>query len=195
MKDRVEMLAAQATPGDCRCRAGSVSRTSKMSATNVVSSAAWWLRLRLRVGSLWVDYGLVFPSAVGTPQDARNLRKSFRSLAAEVAWPGSFHSIRRYYASRAVATAPDVVVAKLLGHARTSMTTDTYAHLRNSDADRVALLSALLSWRATRERLRRSGAPGGTRTLNQPGPAGGSAVVRRGSVIACGATNIGHGGT
>jgi integrase len=35
---------------------------------------------RLKAGPLWQDHGLVFASAVGTPLDAHNVRRSFRAI-------------------------------------------------------------------------------------------------------------------
>lgn len=94
---------------------------------------------RLRAGEMWADFGLVFPTWVGTPQDARNLRKDFREVAARAGFPGSFHSLRHYCATAALATAPEAVVSQVLGHARRSTTTDVYGHLRGSDAERIAV--------------------------------------------------------
>lgn len=34
---------------------------------------------RIMAGPLWQDYGLVFASAVGTPLDVHNVRRSFRA--------------------------------------------------------------------------------------------------------------------
>jgi integrase len=38
---------------------------------------------RLKAGELWQDRGLVFASAVGTPLDAHNVRRSFRVITKE----------------------------------------------------------------------------------------------------------------
>lgn len=88
---------------------------------------------------LWEDLDLVFPSTVGTPQDPNNVRKVLRPLAVRAGFPGSFHGLRHHFASLAVTDAPDVTVAKILGHARTATTTDLYAHLRDGDARRIAV--------------------------------------------------------
>lgn len=95
-------------------------------------------KARMRSG-YWQDFDLVFPSSVGTPRDPHNLRRELKRHAAAVGFPGSFHALRHWYASMAVTLVPDVTVSKLLGHARTSTTTDLYAHLRESDAARVAV--------------------------------------------------------
>jgi integrase len=39
---------------------------------------------RLKAGPLWQDHGLVFASAVGTPLDAHNVRRSFRAFTRAV---------------------------------------------------------------------------------------------------------------
>jgi integrase len=94
---------------------------------------------QLKAGRLWVDYDLVFPSSVGTPQDARNLRRDLRPLATAAGFPGSFHSLRHYYASVALSAVPEASVSKVLGHAKRATTTDVYGHLRESDAGMVAV--------------------------------------------------------
>ncbi len=83
------------------------------------------------------DLDLVFPTSIETPQDFRNLSRALKPHASALGFPGSFHSLRHWFASYAVTIASNVQVAKLLGRARTSTTTDTYAHLRQSDAARI----------------------------------------------------------
>jgi len=104
---------------------------------------------QLRAGRLWVDYDLVFPSSVGTPQDARNLRRDLRPLAAGAGFPGSFHSLRHFYASVALSAVPEASVSKVLGHAKRSTTTDVYGHLRESDASTVAVAVSVAVKRGT----------------------------------------------
>lgn len=87
----------------------------------------------------WEDHDLVFPTSIGTARDPHNVRREFKLLATSVGFPGAFHVIRHWYASIAVTLVPDVTVAKVLGHARTSTTTDLYAHLRASDASKIAV--------------------------------------------------------
>lgn len=102
-------------------------------------------RQRAKVASLrmaalhWEDNDLVFPTVIGTPQDIHNARRDLKVFTTKVGFPGSFHAIRHWFASKAVTIAPDVVVAKVLGHARTATTNDLYAHLRESDAARIAV--------------------------------------------------------
>lgn len=93
---------------------------------------------RLAAGRLWTDHGLCFPTTVGTPMDARNLRKDLRPVAARAGFVGSFHQLRHFVASVSVGTAGVEVTAKVLGHARVATTVDTYGHLVDSDAAAVS---------------------------------------------------------
>ena len=89
---------------------------------------------RLQISAVhWESHDLVFPSSIGTPQDPHNVRRVFKRIGATVGFDGSFHALRHWFASLAVTVMPDVTVSKILGHARTSTTTDLYAHLRASD--------------------------------------------------------------
>lgn len=98
----------------------------------------------------WQDAGLVFPSSTGTVQDPHNVRRELKPHLTATGFPGSFHSLRHWFASYAVTIASDVEVSKVLGHARTSTTTDTYAHLRQSDAARITdAVGEILDGRAT----------------------------------------------
>ncbi len=85
----------------------------------------------------WQDLGLVFPSSIGTVQDPHNVRRALKPHLTATGFPGSFHSLRHWFASFAVTVASDTQVAKVLGHARTSTTSDIYAHLRHSEAARI----------------------------------------------------------
>lgn len=87
----------------------------------------------------WQDCDLAFPTSIGTAQDPHNVRRALKPLAIEVGFPGSFHALRHWFASIAVTMVPDVTVARVLGHARTSTTTDLYSHPRASDASRIAV--------------------------------------------------------
>ena len=98
----------------------------------------------------WQDSELVFPSSTGTVQDPHNVRRALKPHLTAIGFPGSFHSLRHWFASYAVTVASDVQVSKVLGHARTSTTTDTYAHLRQSDAARITdAVGEILDGRAT----------------------------------------------
>jgi integrase len=74
---------------------------------------------------------LVFPSTVGTPVNARNLDREYRKIVARAGVPHSpIHGIRHTVASLAIASGQGIrTVSDLLGHARTSITADIYAHV------------------------------------------------------------------
>lgn len=87
----------------------------------------------------WQEHDLVFPTSIGTVQDPNNVRRTLKPLATAAGFPGSFHALRHWFASIAVTMFPDVTVSKVLGHVRTSTTTDLYSHLRSSDAAQIAV--------------------------------------------------------
>ncbi|HEY5135735.1 MAG TPA: hypothetical protein VIJ41_08085, partial [Candidatus Nanopelagicales bacterium] len=72
-----------------------------------------------------------------------------RPLAAGAGFPGSFHSLRHFYASVALSAVPEASVSKVLGHAKRSTTTDVYGHLRESDASTVAVAVSVAVKRGT----------------------------------------------
>jgi len=75
---------------------------------------------------------LAFPSTIGTPKDANNLRREVLKPAAEeadVAWAG-FHAFRHGFASLHIERGTNIVrLSRLLGHHKASFTLDVYAHL------------------------------------------------------------------
>lgn len=92
---------------------------------------------RMRLASPhWEDHDLVFPSVIGTAQDAGNLRKDMRPIADKVGFAGSFHQLRHFVAAVALSKTGgnDVAVARMLGHARTETTRNVYGHLIDEDA-------------------------------------------------------------
>jgi integrase len=91
---------------------------------------------RLRVGDAWRDLDLVFPTSIGTLRDPHNVRRELKVIAPD--FPGSFHGLRHAFATLAVSVLPsDAAVSKVLGHRKTSTTTDLYGHLRDEDARTV----------------------------------------------------------
>jgi len=75
---------------------------------------------------------LAFPSTIGTPMDANNLRRQVLKPAAQeadVGWAG-FHAFRHTFASLHIERGTNIVrLSRLLGHHKASFTLDTYAHL------------------------------------------------------------------
>lgn len=87
----------------------------------------------------WEDHDLVFPTSIGTPQDSRNVRKHFKPLATAAGFPGSFHGLRHWFATLAMLHSSEMQVAEFLGHEKTSTTTDTYGHMRDDEARKIAV--------------------------------------------------------
>lgn len=94
--------------------------------------------LRLKHGKLRQDYDLVFPSSIGTPQDARNLRKDFRLIAEKAGYRHSFHELRHVFATIAASEVSMASLSKVLGHRKLSTTSDLYAHLYDPDAQKAS---------------------------------------------------------
>jgi integrase len=82
--------------------------------------------------ALWQDYGLVFPSSVGTPLSHRNVVRSFKTLLKRADLPSS---VRLYDLRHTCATlllsrnVHPKYVQELLGHASIAQTLDTYSHV------------------------------------------------------------------
>jgi integrase len=86
---------------------------------------------RLKAGPLWQDHSLVFASAVGTPLDAHNVRRSFRAItkAAGLGQEWTPRELRHTFVS--LLSANDVTledIARLVGHSGTSVTERIYRH-------------------------------------------------------------------
>jgi integrase len=88
---------------------------------------------KARLGSLWEEYNLVFPSVTGTPLRRNNLvRRSFKPLLEKAGLPRTFrfHDLRHTAASILFSqrTHPKIV-QELLGHATIAVTLDVYSHM------------------------------------------------------------------
>ncbi len=89
------------------------------------------LAQRLAAGPLWEDWGLVFPTAVGTPLHRSDvLRTLHRHCAAAGLPPMRFHDLRHACASLLLAQGihPRVVM-ETLGHSTIGLTMDVYTHV------------------------------------------------------------------
>jgi len=89
---------------------------------------------RLRLGSIWREHGLVFPSLIGTPWIGRDFYRSYRPVvdASGIGDPASvnWHTLRHTAATQWLHHGADVFsVSRRLGHASASFTMDVYAHL------------------------------------------------------------------
>ncbi|MBO3751484.1 site-specific integrase [Streptosporangiaceae bacterium NEAU-GS5] len=86
---------------------------------------------RLKVGEAWQEHGLVFSSAVGTPLDSHNVRRSFRAITKQAGigedWtPRELrHSFVSIMSDNGV---PLETIADLVGHAGTRVTEQVYRH-------------------------------------------------------------------
>ncbi len=86
---------------------------------------------RLAAGPDWQEHGLIFPSQVGTPMDAKNLSHRFRQFADGAGFQGlRFHDLRHSFASLLLAkgVAPRVIM-EMMGHTLISTTMDTYTQV------------------------------------------------------------------
>ena len=101
------------------------------------------------LGDRYRDQGLVFPSRVGTPMNAKNLTaRSFKPLLKKAGLPDiRFHDLRHTFATLMLQNGEHPkVVQEMLGHATIAITMDTYSHvLPNMQRDAVARLGTLLS--------------------------------------------------
>jgi integrase len=87
---------------------------------------------RLRLGSLWQDNGLVFPSTTGTTMSGTNLLgRHFKPLLARAGLPAiRLHDLRHTCATiLLMAGKHPKYVQELLGHASINITLDTYSHV------------------------------------------------------------------
>ena len=89
---------------------------------------------RLRLGTIWQDQALVFPSPHGTPQYRRIFYRDYMAIVrasgiqdlAGLNW----HALRHTAASLWIKAGVDVfVVSRRLGHSNPAFTMRTYAHL------------------------------------------------------------------
>jgi integrase len=90
------------------------------------------LRTKLRLGSLWQEGGLVFPSMAGTTTSGTNLLgRYFKPLLKRAELPTiRLHDLRHTCATvLLMAGKHPKYVQELLGHASISITLDTYSHV------------------------------------------------------------------
>lgn len=87
---------------------------------------------RKRAANLWQETGLVFTSSTGSALDPRNLTRDFKRHLAIANLPSElrFYDMRHAAASLLLAEGvPITAVSAMLGHALTSTTLNTYAHV------------------------------------------------------------------
>jgi integrase len=94
------------------------------------------LRMRLGLGKL-SDDDLLFSTLEGGPINPRIFSIYWGRAAASIGMPDiTFHALRHTHASQLIAAGVDLVtISKRLGHAKSTTTLTTYAHLfRNNDS-------------------------------------------------------------
>src|SRR5215204_5984970 len=90
------------------------------------------LEEQMQKARLWKNYGLVFPSTVGTPLSHRNLVRSFKALLKRTDLPLStrLYDLRHTCATLLLnSNVHPKYVQELLGHASIAQTLDTYSHV------------------------------------------------------------------
>jgi integrase len=83
------------------------------------------------MGEHWKELDLIFPSSVGTPLHPSNMRKDYNRVLDAAGIPRiRFHDLRHTAASLMLNHGiPVIVVSKILGHSKPSITLDIYGHL------------------------------------------------------------------
>jgi integrase len=86
---------------------------------------------RLSLGALWQDNDLVFATAVGTPINPNNLTRDYNRWVAQAGVPRiRIHDQRHTHVTLALASGANLkAVSQRVGHAKTSITMDLYAHV------------------------------------------------------------------
>lgn len=99
-------------------------------------------------GKRWQENDLIFPSKIGTPLNPSNLRLDFNRMVERSGVPRvRFHDLRHSAASLMLNNGiPVIVVSKILGHAKPSITLDIYGHLYNEmQGDAARLMDEIVS--------------------------------------------------
>ena len=93
---------------------------------------------RLRLGPVYKDNDLVFPSEIGTPLFPQGFYRAWKRITAEAGVTLKFHGLRHLSATMALSAGVDVrTIADRLGHSNVSTTLDIYSHAV-AGADRAA---------------------------------------------------------
>lgn len=104
---------------------------------------------RFLAGDRWQEHDLIFTSGIGTPMHHKNLVDRYFKPLVKAAGVTEirFHDLRHTAASIMLSHGkPVIVISKILGHARVSITLDTYGHLiPGADAGVGEMMDELLS--------------------------------------------------
>ena len=120
-------------------------RTIALGAKSIEKMREHWERQnqeRRQVGERWKEYDLIFPSSIGTPLNYSNLVKSFKQILSMAGLPDiRFHDLRHTAASLMLNHGiPVIVVSRMLGHSKVSITLDIYGHLMPEMQHQAAVL-------------------------------------------------------
>jgi integrase len=97
---------------------------------------------RKHAGDRWQENELIFPSSVGTPVNHSNLVKTFKRVISLAGLPEiRFHDLR-HTAARLMLNhgVPVIIVSRMLGHSKVSITLDIYGHLMPEIQHQAAVL-------------------------------------------------------
>lgn len=100
------------------------------------------------MGIAWQENGLMFTNSVGNPGDGSNIRKDFYSVLEAAGLPKiRFHDLRHTAATLMLNhSVSPIVVSKMLGHSKPSVTMDIYGHLLyGMQAEAAKLMDELVS--------------------------------------------------
>ena len=101
---------------------------------------------RLRLGPVFEDHGLIFPSVTGNHLNPASFWRQWRQIRTTAGVELRFHDLRHYSATLALHSGVGVrVVAERLGHADATTTLRTYAHvMAGADAEAAESIAAAL---------------------------------------------------
>ena len=106
-----------------------------------------WAARKLTAGPAWHDHDLVLCTAEEKPVHPSNIGRSFQRLSKAAGLRRvRFHDLQHTHATWLIAAGhPITAVSERLGHAKVSITLDTYAHVVAKTRDHAAeAVSALL---------------------------------------------------
>jgi integrase len=96
--------------------------------------------MRQHADMAWQEWGLVFPSAVGTPLDGSNVTHHLQRRLEDATLPRvTFHTLRHTCGSLLHQEGvPARTIMEILGHSQITLTLGTYCHATNAMFDEVA---------------------------------------------------------
>src|SRR5262245_53782014 len=96
--------------------------------------------MRAQAATVWQEWGLVFPSAVGTPQDASNVTHHLQRRLEAADLPRiTFHALRHTCGTVLHHEGvPARTIMAILGHSQITLTLGTYCHANDAMLDAAA---------------------------------------------------------